>query len=425
MIQKISESHFTACNEVIIQNCQTALQAKSSDEWEYYALEHFSLHLLIQAMESKDAASLKALAYDTAHWNRQVEISKGFEWGKRMLNDMMLWASKHDDDEVIQCMLNKVDLNHQEQNDAPRIVELVAQNDLETALQRIEAFGGNDKEGIQRKFTLYMLCLMDLTLLDSKDKPFRKEAIEKLLKHLDENLPVDHSVLNWDDFFPSYLMFQMACEWAELELGYLNIYTRTNDWEKEWISEGGPYSDLQFEVLTQCSFGIKVDIQKNYAKIDIAKVWAKQGRIQEALECSKNTSDDLDNSIALKDISTELVKIGKVDEALEIAHKINYTLQKSIALKEISSELANQGKMEEAITLMQEALECAQGNSISSDRVKNRALKDISTELAKQGKLEEAASAMQEALSCARSISEDWSKIHSQQINHKRNSKNS
>ena len=76
-----------------------------------------------------------------------------------MLNDMMLWASKYSEDEVIECALNKVDLHHQEQNDAPRIVELIALNEIDTALQRLEAFCANDKEGLQRKFILYMLCL--------------------------------------------------------------------------------------------------------------------------------------------------------------------------------------------------------------------------------------------------------------------------
>jgi hypothetical protein len=229
LLQKISHKQFTACNNSIIKRSQVALDTKSSDEWEYYSSEYLSNHLLIPAMESGNANDLKALSYSTAHWNRQIEISKRFDWSKRMLNDMMLWASKYDGDEVIECALNKVDLYHLEQNDAPRIVELVANNEIETALQRIEAFGGNDKEGLQRKFILYMLCLMELTLLESKDKPFRKEAIEKLLKHLDDNLPVDHSVLNWDDFFPSYLMFQMAFIWAELELNYLEIFRRTDN----------------------------------------------------------------------------------------------------------------------------------------------------------------------------------------------------
>ena len=115
-------------------------------------MEHLSTHLLIGAMESQDGSDLKALAYHSDHWNRQIEISKNFKWSKNLLNDMMLWASKYDEDEVIECALYKIDLYHLEQNDAPRIVELVAQNDLETALQRIESFGGNDKEGLQRKF---------------------------------------------------------------------------------------------------------------------------------------------------------------------------------------------------------------------------------------------------------------------------------
>ncbi|MFM7748510.1 MAG: hypothetical protein ACKO7X_11400, partial [Bacteroidota bacterium] len=211
VLQKISQDHLSRCNHALIQKSSLALQSKSGDEWERYALEHLSTHLLTAAMGNKDASELKALAYSTAHWNRQIEISKGFEWSKRMLNDMMLWASKYDDDEVIECALNKVDLYHMEQNDAPRIVELVAQNDIETALQRIESFGGNDKEGLQRKFILYMLCLMELTLLDSKDKPFRRDAIEKLLSHLDDILPIDYSASKWHDFFPSYLMFLMVC----------------------------------------------------------------------------------------------------------------------------------------------------------------------------------------------------------------------
>ena len=141
VFQKISHAQFATCNEAIIKLGKTALESLSGDEWEQYALEHLSTHLLIHAMESKDATALKTLAYSTIHWNRQVEISNGFEWSKRMLNDMMLWASKYDYDDVIECALNKVDLHHQEQNDAPRIVGLVVQSEIDIALQRIEAFG--------------------------------------------------------------------------------------------------------------------------------------------------------------------------------------------------------------------------------------------------------------------------------------------
>ena len=257
ILKKISKQQFNAFNETIIKTSNDALSRRSGDEWEHYALEYLSNHMLIPAIEKGDASVLKLLAYNTTHWNRQVEISKGFEWSKRMLNDMMLWASKFDDEEVIECALNKVDLHHQEQNDAQRIVELVAQNDIETALDRIDKFGGQDKEGLQRKFILYMLCLMELTLLDSKDKMFRKEAIEKLLKHLDENLPVDHSVLNWNDFFPSYLMFQMACELYLIGIDFLNLYKQTNQIESGWLNNDNIYiNDKQYEALKYISDSI-------------------------------------------------------------------------------------------------------------------------------------------------------------------------
>jgi hypothetical protein len=231
VLQKIADAQFKACNEAIINQGRVALQEMAGDEWERYALEHLTTHLLIQAMESKDATALKALTYNTSHWNRQLEMSKGFEWSKRMLNEMMLWASKYDDDEVIECALNKVDLHHLEQNDAPRIVEFVAQNDMETALQRIESFGGNDQEALQRKFILYMLCLMELTLLDSKDKPFRKGEIEKLLKHLDESKYLNS--ICWSNYFPPNVVFELAVEWHAMGVDYIKVYSIRTQWDWE------------------------------------------------------------------------------------------------------------------------------------------------------------------------------------------------
>jgi hypothetical protein len=149
----------------------------------------------------------------------------------------MNWASKYNDDEVIECGLQLVDLHHQEQNAAPQIVALVAEGDFDSALKRIEQFGGNDKEGLQRKFILYMLCLMELTLLDSKDKPFREEGIEKILKHLDEQLPVDHSVLNVADFYPLNSIFQIMIELEKISVDYLFLKKYYNRFLGNWICE--------------------------------------------------------------------------------------------------------------------------------------------------------------------------------------------
>ena len=413
--QKISHKQFTDCNALLVKNGQAALIGKNGNEWERYALEYLSSHILISAIETGDASDLKALAYNTNHWNRQVEISKGFEWSKNILNDMMLWASKYDDGEVIECALNKVDLYHLEQNDAPRIVELVAQNDIETALNRIDAFGGNDKEGLQRKFILYMLCMMELTLLESKEKPFRKEAIEQLLKHLDDNLPVDHSILNWNDFFPSYLMFQMACGWADLGLDYLRVYKRTEYWDMMWIKEKGPFNKKHFEIILNCARGISSEAAKSEVIMNISVEKYKLGLnnesaslMKEALECIRVIRvGEYVKSFRLMKISSELAKQDKIkesefilQEALESARDIVDGSSKSGSLMAISSEFARQGQTEKAGVLMLEVLAIVRDMSDDSDKC--GALAKISLEYAKQGKQEEALSTMQEALKSGR-----------------------
>jgi hypothetical protein len=243
-LQKISHTHFMACNEAIIRQGQEALERRSGDEWEQYALEHLSTHLLIQAMEKENADALKALAYNTTHWNRQLEISKGFEWSKRMLNDMMLWASKFSDDDVIECALNKVDLYYQEQNDAPRIVEMVARNEMDTALQRIEAFGGNDREGLQRKFILYMLCLMELLFM--RDKDADSKQVDKLCQSLQNQINIKFDKF---EIIPYKFMFQLALKLEQLGIEHAFITDKLIFQNFDWIKTCTLNDDLENKVL--------------------------------------------------------------------------------------------------------------------------------------------------------------------------------
>ena len=423
ILQKISHQQFSTFNNLIINQCQRALLEKNGNEWELYALECLSTHLLIKAMENGDGSALKSLAYNTTHWNRQIEISKGFDWSKRMLNDMMPWASKYNEEEVIECALNKVDLYHLEQNDAPRIVELVAQNDIETALNRIEAFGGNDKEGLQRKCILYMLCFMELTLLESKEKPFRKKAIEKLLKHFDDNIPVDYSVLNWNDFFPSYLVFQMACEWAEMGLDYLIIYKSTSVWENDWIEEKGPYSDYQFKILIKF-LKFKKELNWNFdANEKILNELLKQGKIEVALELVKNITDidkknetiikisrllisknNIENSYKLIDdlikkntntipnaqneLVEEFILNNDFVNANQLINKITHKFYKVCAICSLNSKYILLGKNTKADSALKFAIELS--NKIQNNSWKLMSIRKIAIEYIKQSKFKEA-----------------------------------
>ena len=396
----------------IIDFCGTWQELEGS--WEQrYALEHFATHL----SESKKVTHLEALMdliYNEAYASKQLKTLKSFDASNSLYQLALLKASELKKDEnVLEAALRLVDLKYKEANDAPQVQAMVANGDIDLALKRIESFGGTDTEGVKRKFILYMLCLMELTLLNSKDKVHRKIAIEKLLNHLDEQIPPDTSLIEWNNFFPSYTMFLMACEWANLGLDYLVVYKRTNNWGKDWIKEKGPFSDLQFQVLMECTRGINYYSKKSSALKNISTEMAKQGKLVEtasvmleALECALFIDDNVDKSGALNEISTELAKQGKVEEAtsvmqeaLECAYGINNASDKSSTLREISCEFAKQGKVEEADSVMLEALECTRG--IIDNYWKSNALNKISTELANQGKFDE-------ALECTRGISDKY-----------------
>jgi len=256
LLQKLSEEEIHSLHEKIIERIEKAIEAQKADEFEWYGLEFSTSHLWTAAMLNGEGKKLIELAYSQTHWQRQLKISKGYSWTNNGLKQVMTWASKYNNDEVIECGLQMVDLHHQEQNAAPQIVALIAEGEFDAALKRIEQFGGSDKEGLQRKFIVYMLCLMELTLLDSKDRPNRKDGIEKLLKHLDEQLPVDHSVLNWGDFFSGHLIFLMACKAYELGLEFEPIIKRTENFDFKWIESNGPYSTTAFFVIEKMSLSI-------------------------------------------------------------------------------------------------------------------------------------------------------------------------
>jgi hypothetical protein len=377
-LQKLSENKLRQLNERLIIRLQKAIKDQEKDEFDLYALQFLSDHLLTEAFTDFEKGNeLLAFNKKESNWNRQIRLSNQFKWTENSIKNSIRWTAKFQPEETVMGYLDLVELQYKEKNDAENIVALVANNEMELALKRIDSFAGNDKEGLQRKFTLYMLCLMELTLLGSKDKPFRKSAIEKLLKHLDDNIPANQfDLINWNDFFPSYLMFKMASEWAELGVDYLVVYKRTDNWESEWIGQKGPYSDLEFEVLLECVRCINNKREKTNVQKSISIELAMQGKIKDSLDCVMNINEDHDLNNFLIDISIRLAKIGKIEEAFRFVDCINEENDINRALESISSELSKQGKTEEA-------LRCV--NCITNEHSKNRILAKISIELSQNG----------------------------------------
>ena len=406
LLQKLSEFEVHALHEKLISRLEQAIAEQKADEFEWYGLEFLTHHYAVNAMPNGDGSKLLELAYNQNNWQRQLKISKGYNWTKSGLHTVMNWASKYNDNEVIECGLQLIDLYHQEQNAAPQILALVAEGDFDPALKRMEEFGGNDKEGLKRKFILYMICLMELTLLDSNDKPFRKEGIDKLLKHLDEQLPVDHSVLNWNDFFSSNIIFLMACECAALNLDYQILFKRTDEWENDWLSELSPYSNRQFQVLKDCFHCITSERTKWRTFEKITKELIKETKVDDAIEFVQSATSDSFRSSSMYLIVQKLIDLGELEKALIYAHEICVNQTKSSAFKEIASAFFKLGINDQANDLLNKALTCAR--SVKSDNIKSEALVEISNELFEQMKVKDAELVLEEAIDSAMRLGKEF-----------------
>jgi hypothetical protein len=340
VLQKVSEQDITQFNAKFIALCETALQTSSGKEIpekESYALEFISSHFFISAMQGKTeclnkeyASALKKYAYDQQFWERQYKSSKGFEWSKRMLNQMMSWASKfNEDEEVIECALNKVDLYHQEQNDAPRIVQLVADGDIETALKQIEQFGDKDKEGLQRKFILYMLCLMELT-----DKAY---ATEKKIKQINQFILMYEELFeksyDFSEAIPFQHLFRIALNLDAMDVDYLILFSNYK----------------QYSAINKfCMYKIQFSMREIEVANKIIESIDDEGDINfEVLNMMDDTDSKLKEYLMTRKI-TEGIQKFQLSDILAHIYDFEHHELKSLALSRVATNLIIVGKKDEA-----------------------------------------------------------------------------
>jgi hypothetical protein len=347
VLQKVSEQAITQFNAKFIALCETALQTSSEKEIpekESYALEFVSTHFFIGAMQGETecrnkehASALKKYAYDQQFWERQIKASKGFEWSKKMLTQMMSWTSKfNEEEEVIECALNKVDLYHQEQNDAPRIVQLVADGDIETALTRIEQFGDKDKEGLQRKFTLYMLCLMELT--DNAD------ASEKKIKQINQFILMYEELFtksyDFSGAVPFQHIFKIALNLDGMDVDYRILFTNYKNYSaiNKFCMYKIQFSMREIEVANKIIESIDDEGDINFEVSNMMdytdsklKEYLMTRTITEGFQKFQLSDilahiDDFEHhelkSLVLSRVATNLIIVGKKDEADKVIELI-------------------------------------------------------------------------------------------------------
>ena len=416
---KLETANVDEANTQIIHFCST--WKEQTGKWEQrYALEYYVQHLS-ESSQKEHQEVLLSLFQNKDYTDTQKKVLRHFDATKQLYQRSLKKSIELNDNHLqLDAAMHLVDLKSEEAAEAPHVLTLVANNEIELALKRIESFADNDKEGVKRKFKLYMLCLMELTLLDSKNKSFQKEVIEKLLNHLDEQLPVDTEFLNWDDFFPINLVFKMAGEWAALGLDYKIVFKRgsfNKREEDECLEREAPYSDSELKVLAnyfcpeffrrhlikQMRFEEALELARNLnnesdiciALTDISIELGKQGEkekalavIQEAHTYIMSISSDFQKKSAIEGIFTSLGYLGRIEKAVELARTLKNEYDMSIALLTIGRYVATNIEAGKELSILNEASECAR--RISEEWQKNIAFKDIGIEFAKHGRVNEA-----------------------------------
>ena len=371
LLQKLSQSETEALHKNLISRLEIALQEQLEDEFEVYGLEFLSAHYSVEAMLTEDGSKLLKLAYDSNNWERQIKISKGYLWTKSGLQYVMTWASKFNNEEVIECGLKMVELGNKEQNAALEIIQMFADGDFDSALLRIENFGGADQEGLKDKLILYILCLMELSFLTIDKEFLREQGIRKLLDHLDKNIPVDELTVNWQSFISEYPIFRMAKKKKKLSLDYTVLHRRlgsNRSWKlaKEdvldnWIPRAENHLE-SIEIMFNLAKAVSDPRECCRQLNEISMIVWNSGDLNKAvsiLEESKNTvgeiSNDEDRLLLLVEIARTLVGIGEVQIALNYLDKLT-DLQKTYALREVSSAVFNVGQYEKAFLIAKSIL---------------------------------------------------------------------
>jgi len=108
-----------------------------------------------------------------------MKNSKNYENYRRQLLDA---TENKDWSEQLDAGLCLVELCNKKACIAQHVVALVAGGNIEHALQCIEQFASLQHDESKRKFIIYMLCLLEMTLLKSNNNQ-DKSHIDQLLEH--------------------------------------------------------------------------------------------------------------------------------------------------------------------------------------------------------------------------------------------------
>jgi hypothetical protein len=267
LLQKLSEGEVHSLHEKFISRLEQAITEQKADEFEWYGLEFLTQHYAVNAMLNGDGSKLLVFAYNQNHWQRQLKISKGYIWTNSGLHSVMNWASKYNDEEVIECGLQMVDLHHQEQNAAPQILALVAEGDFDSAMKLILSFGTRNYIGEMRRCLLFIITLVEGFVVNPKKDEKKNKFLDEIIEKFKIEFPRGSFAIN--QFTPSYLIFKLIIKLNEKDVDFSFLTNNITLYDSYW-RDFIKLSATEIKILDQLeTIGMEEGLYRERKKINL------------------------------------------------------------------------------------------------------------------------------------------------------------
>ena len=289
ILQKASHHHFEKCNEQIIHQCQLALQAKVGNEWEQYALEFLSEHLLREAMISGNCNNLMNFSRSPEIWRRQIELSAGIQWSKKAIYNLIDLNSKYNPFACQIDYLNLLKLFRDSRDYINWFNKIEIQDLNESEILRLQNVSLQDEYDCQ---FLYVSVIIKIhrCLNSGIDNNQISDLVDGLDKVLSKVQAIEHGRLNFHDVIPlpyfedvfkyyknegrNYKnLLSSQYEFSEFEIGNLNSSSNLHEFIlKNQSLDRSPLNipeniDELFDVINACFVGIDLSEIENLGKL--------------------------------------------------------------------------------------------------------------------------------------------------------------
>lgn len=200
LLQKLSDHETQTLNEKIIKHLELAIKNNFHDETVKYSLEFLSTHMYIESQLDNNYIRFYEFVNDKKIWNKQIQVSKEYKWVQDGLRKSLKESSRRKNElNTLTSFVNSVNLYQEEESNIEQILELLIEEDYETAFNRIVSFDS------KIQFHICLIVIHQFTIGRLKTSKSKLIICKKILSFIDEKkLEIDNKPVSGLAIFKYY-----------------------------------------------------------------------------------------------------------------------------------------------------------------------------------------------------------------------------